>query len=226
MLKKAVLSATLLAGLGLQLGAPALAAPVTYVSNDPSKRDVVTFKSNAALELVQGTTHNVKGVIQYDDSFKFDSAHPFKIRFDVDLASVDTGIPLRNQHMRDNFLQTKKYPKATFVATSIRTATKAHPTTSGARVKLMATGNLTIHGVTVKKTVPLYVTYFPEGKFSKQRYKAGDLILVKGRFPVKLEDHKIPVPEALFYKLADTVYVDVSLSATNNASAAGVKKPF
>lgn len=33
--------------------------------------------------------------------------------FAVDLSKIDTGMDLRNEHMRDNYLEVKKFPKAT-----------------------------------------------------------------------------------------------------------------
>lgn len=33
--------------------------------------------------------------------------------FSVDLSKIDTGMDLRNEHMRDNYLEVKKFPKAT-----------------------------------------------------------------------------------------------------------------
>lgn len=36
----------------------------------------------------------------------------------MDLSNLDTGIPLRNKHLRDNYLQVSKYPKAVFTLKS------------------------------------------------------------------------------------------------------------
>jgi len=168
----------------------------------------VEFTSNALVEVMHGKTNRINGDIQLDDSFKFDEKHPFNISFSVDLASIDTGIDLRNEHLRDNFLETGKYPKATYKATAIKMQGKPDlrkPQT----VKLVSTGEFSLHGVTKQKTIPLTVDYKPAGKGKPAR------IRVHGRFPVKLEEYHIQRPEAIFVKLADTVYVDVT--AVGNA---------
>ncbi|WP_373532321.1 YceI family protein [Vampirovibrio sp.] len=189
----------------LAVGVPsAFAKPLTFKVEGTSK-DLVSFKSDAPVEVINGDTHAVKGDIKLDDSFQFDTKHPFNINFTVDLASIDTGIPLRNEHMRDNFLETSQFPKATFVTKSVKLLKK--PDLSKAQtVKLDATGDFTVHGVTVRKTIPLTVDYAPGAN------KQPDHIRVRGKFPVTLAQHNIKRPEALFVKLADTVFVTVDMT--------------
>ncbi|MBX2860595.1 MAG: YceI family protein [Vampirovibrio sp.] len=216
--KKATITAVLTA-MAIPLQAiPGWAEQNTFYVGDPSKRDVVSFDSDAPVELIKGTTNKIKGHVTYDKEFKFDTKHPFEIVFDVDLASIDTGIPLRNQHMRDNFLQTAKYPKAVFKARQIKTRSK-HPMKSGQVVKLTAIGDLTIHGKTVPKTIPLTVTYFPESAITKKRFKSGNMIRIRANFPVKLAQHNIQRPEALFVKLAEEVIIKVDAFATDDKTA-------
>jgi polyisoprenoid-binding protein YceI len=169
--------------------------------------DTVKFTSNAPMEIINGDTHGVTGRILLDDSFKFDARHPFDIVFSVDLSTFDTGIALRNQHMRDKYLETNQYPKATFKATRIKLAKKPDlhkPQT----VDLTATGDFSLHGVTVKKTIPLQVAYQPG---------TGDQpasVRIKGKFPVPLAQHHIKRPEVVMVKLADTIYVNVDLTGS------------
>lgn len=106
-------AATCAAFLGFYSTLPVFSKPVTYIVDDPKGRDSVSFTSDAPIELIVGKTNKIKGKITVDDSL--DLSKPFNATFDVDLASIDTGIPLRNEHMRDNFLETAKYPKASFV---------------------------------------------------------------------------------------------------------------
>ncbi len=192
----------------------AWATPRKFVINDESHRDHVEFTSDAPVELIKGHTNRIKGHVIYDDSFRFDAKHPFDIVFEVDLASIDTGIGLRNQHMRDNFLETAKYPKAIFKATKIETTAKP-PFKSGQVVAIKATGLLTVHGKTVTKTVPLKVTYFPESDTTHKRFKSGNMIRIRGTFPVSFTDHAIQRPEMLFQKLAETVFVSIDAFGTD-----------
>jgi len=163
----------------------------------------VEFTSDAPVELMHGKTDKITGDVTLDDSFKFDAKHPFSIYFSVDLASIDTGIDLRNEHMRDNFLETGKYSNATYKATAIKMQGK--PDLKKAQtVKLISSGEFTVHGVTEQKTIPLTVNYTPAKAGKPAR------IQVHGNFPVKLEQFHIKRPEAVLVKLADTVFVDVN----------------
>jgi polyisoprenoid-binding protein YceI len=161
----------------------------------------VSFTSDAPVELIHGRTNKINGAIEYDDTFIFDAKHPFNINFAVDLASIDTGIPLRNEHMRDNFLETEKFPKAIFKVNKLVTTTKG-PIKPGQVVNFMATGPFTIHGITVMKTIPVQVT------------NRGSCVRIQSHFPVAFKEHSIKRPEIVFQKLADTVFVDLDLQGT------------
>ncbi|MBY0403107.1 MAG: YceI family protein [Cyanobacteria bacterium] len=157
----------------------------------------VSFTSDAPVELIHGKTHKAAGTISYDDSLKFDAKHPFNIQFDVDLASIDTGIELRNEHMRDNFLETAKYPKAVYKVTSILTKAKT-PVTPGQKVVLDTVGTLTLHGKSVMKRIPVTVTK-----------RDNNTVRIQATFPVALKDHEIKRPEIVLQKLADNIFVSV-----------------
>lgn len=193
----------LLAGVVLHTGLVGAKSLTFEVKGD--SKDVIAFKSEAPVEVIAGSTHDVKGKIQLDDSFRFDAKHPFHIRFDVDLTTLDTGIPMRNQHMRDNYLETEQYSKASFQAKSIQLSKKPDLSKSQT-VELQATGDFSLHGVTVPKTIPLTVDYTPA------QAKQPALVRVRGKFPVTLAEHQIKRPEALFVKLAETVYATVDVS--------------
>ncbi len=68
----------------------ALAKAVTYVVDDPKKEDLVSFTSDAPIELIVGHTNQIKGTVNIDDSLDL-TKKPLDAQFDVDLASIDTG---------------------------------------------------------------------------------------------------------------------------------------
>lgn len=201
----------------------ASAKPVTFKVDD--NRDVVSFTSDAPLELIMGRTGNVKGNVTIDESLDL-SKQPLQAQFEVDLASIDTGIPLRNEHMRDNFLETGKYPKAVFKLTTLQKAGVLKP---GQKSRLMATGDFTLHGKTVKKTVPVDVTYFAPCAATKPKKENCELLQISAEFPVPFADHAIKRPEVVFQKLTDTVIVKIASTAyrqvmpASKASAAPAK---
>lgn len=197
----------------------AWAAPRTFVINDEKNRDVVSFTSDAPLELIQGHTSKINGSITIDDSTNL--TENVKCSFNVDLASIDTGIPLRNEHMRENFLHTAKFPKATFVLKKLIDPPKEMPPGQG--IELKAEGDFTINGKTVAKTVPIEVTYFTKCAATATKRPDCDLIQFKTTFPVAFKDHDIPRPEVVFQKLADTVIVTVSATAYNQSAGSSGK---
>lgn len=169
----------------------------------PSKH-AVTFNSNAPVELIEGHTDKLKGSISLSEDLNFNK--DFSAEFNVDLASIDTGIALRNEHMRDNFLQTAKFPEAVFKVSKVTGDHEAF--LQGKPVSVVADGSVTIHGVTLEQEVPVTVTLKRKGSKSS--------LIFTGKFPVRLEDYKIQRPEVVFQKLADTVFVTVSATATSN----------
>ncbi|MBI2811547.1 MAG: YceI family protein [Candidatus Melainabacteria bacterium] len=207
---------TLMIGLSLT-STNAFAKEIKFDVNDPTGRDSVSFNSNAPIEVIIGHTNKITGTVSVDDSLDL-SKQPISAQFDVDLASIDTGIALRNEHMRDNFLETKQFPKATFKLKSI--ASGATVLKDKQKVHLEANGDFTLHGKTVQKKVPIDVTYFKMCPATEGKFKNCDLIQITSTFPVAFKDHDIKRPEVVFQKLADTVFVTVSASAHKEVSAA------
>jgi len=187
-----------------------LAKPVTFELNESQNRDVVSFTSDAPIELIVGRTNKITGNVTVDDSFDL-AKKPLEATFDVDLASIDTGIPLRNEHMRDNFLETKTYPKATFVLKSLQGQPMILK--PGQKMKLMAKGDFTLHGKTVSKLVPVEVTYVKKCAVTDKIMPGCDLLQIRTTFTVPFKDHQIQRPEVVFQKLADNVIVTVAASA-------------
>ena len=190
------------------------AKPVTFLTNNELGKDNVSFTSDAPIELIVGRTTMINGKIIIDDSLDLHKL-PINVLFDVDLASLDTGILLRDEHMRDNFLETKKYPKAVFKVKKIMLESPGK-LVDGKPLKLMAEGDLSIHGNTVKKNIPVKVTYFKESDFTHNRFKHGDVIKIQSTFDVPLAEHKIKRPEILWQKLTDTVAITIDASSSSS----------
>lgn len=207
---KRVLAAMAATSLALTAASSAVyAKQLNYVVDDSKKRDSVSFTSDAPIELIVGRTNNITGKISVDESM--DLSKPFTATFSVDLASIDTGIPLRNEHMRDNFLETKKFPTATFTV-------KSQPGVTGVlkdkqKVTIKASGDFALHGVTVKKSVPVDLTFFKNCETTQSKFENCDLIQIKSTFNIPFKDHQIKRPEVVFQKLADTVIVTIAATA-------------
>ena len=173
------------------------AANATSFVVRPGGENKVAFVSKAANESFEGKTNRLEGTINVDPTKVGDSA---SVHFEVDLASLDTGIGMRNRHMRENHLETAKYPKAIFEGAMIRGPSDA-ALNAGKAVPLDVEGTFTLHGVSRRIRIMVQTTYQPND---------GGRIAFQTRFPVLLADYAISRPQFLFLKLAETQEVRVS----------------
>ncbi len=192
-------SRALAATLILALAGAASARAETFRIVSGSKDNLVQFESKAAMESFKGKTHQVTGTVAFDPGHLADSV---QVRVEVDMASLDTGIDVRNKHMRENHLETDTYPTATFIGGRIVDA-KAAALAPGKTVGFGLTGTFTLHGVSREITVPVAATLLDAGP--------GRRLRVKTRFPVKLSDYDIDRPQFLLLKLADEQEVTMDL---------------
>ena len=185
-----------------------------YKVTDDGK-NYASFTSEATLETINGRTTKVSG------SIVVDPAHPEAATTDVsiDLTSIDTGIDMRNNHFRSaGFIDTDKFPAATFKSASISSPVKMLEANKPVEFKI--TGDVTIHGVTKRMVLPVRVVFIPENDMTKSSRGPGDWIHASAQFQVKLQDFNIPVPQKLVLKLADTVNVNLDVFGVARPPAA------
>ena len=118
----------------------------------------------------------------------------------VDLRTLDTGIGLRNEHLRENYLETGKgwaFDTARLSQIDLKGFNADAPEGKGS-----FTGLLTLHGVT--KTVT--------GAVDVRQVGAG--LRVKASFPVNLSDYSIRKPRYLGIGVKDIVQVEVAFAVT------------
>lgn len=188
----------------------------TFYVNDLKKRDVVTFTSKAPLETIVGTTAEVTGFVTVNP---YDIKGSAKARFEVDLSTIKTGIEMRDGHMRDNFLETSKYPKAIFELTKVDSAS-TNKLENQKEVKLLLAGNFSVHGVTKTITIPATITYYSENDQTKARAD-GDLMHIAVNFDLLLGDYGIKRPQMLFMKLDETQKISIDMIASTAAAPVG-----
>ena len=127
--------------LALALPALALAAPVTYkVDADHSG---VGFSIRHFVTNVSGRFKDFDGTIVQDK----DNPAGSKVEFTVQAASIDTDNADRDNHLRSaDFFDVEKFPTLSFTSTQVKALDKD---------TLEVTGDLTIHGVTKRVTIPV-----------------------------------------------------------------------
>ncbi len=171
---------------------PALARE--YDVNLQAKREV-RFRSTTKVNEFDGITDHIDGYVLLPDSAPplNENAKGSELHFEVDLASLDTGIGLRNRHMRDNYLEVKKYPYATFSGSISEVKTAGEDS-----LGVMTKGTMQIHGV--KKDLNIPCTVSSEGSGYR----------VHGEFMVLLSDFDIPIPKIMFLQLDNEIHVQVN----------------
>lgn len=197
--------------LALTAGVGLAQSPVEFTAVDPIGRNTVQFKTSAPLEDIVGTTNKIAGEIKVDpQNLKSDQQFA---RFEVELASLDTGIGLRDRHMREQYLHTDKYPKAFFTLERIRkaSAVKLEPNKP---VTVTAEGTLELHGVKRAVEIPVKVTYLPESQSTMGKLP-GNLLRITSQFPVKLADYNVERPQMVVLKVGETAHISLDIFATD-----------
>lgn len=218
-LKKPLFTA---ASLGLAVTTTALAAMAAqgmmrqlYV-NDPVGRNVVVIESRAPLETMITRTSAITASVAGDPDNIFQTG---KARFEVDLATLDTGIAMRNEHMRgEAWLNTDKYPKAIFTLNKLVQLDRSLNNKLSPNVtrSMMAEGTMELHGQTKPLTARVELTAIPASDQTKERLP-GDLLHIRSEFKFKLSDFGIDVPKPAQLKVADEESVTVDVFANTEA---------
>ena len=136
----------------------------------------IEFYSYAPLEDIQAVNTESVGAIDL-------STGEFIIKIPV--SSFDFPNKLMEKHFNDSYLETDRYPECIF------------------RGKIdgdNANGEITLHGVTKKISVPVIMS------------KSEEEVTIDTVFKITLKDHKIKVPRLLFQNIAEEIEVKVSSS--------------
>lgn len=137
------------------IAAPAMAAPVTYAP-DAGHTEVRFFWDHAGVSEQSGEWGTVTGEVTLDPT----NIAGTKISITIDPASVNTGVPGLDKHMKSpDMFDVDNHPTITFVSTSVE---KTGDTTA------KVTGDLTIKGVT--KPITLDVEMVHQGEHPVGQY--------------------------------------------------------
>lgn len=175
-----------------------LATPVladTWVIS-PGGGEIV-FVSKAPMETFEGKSDQVSGKITLNPARVVDSV---SVHIEIDMASLDTGKDKRNRHMRENHLETEKYPTAFFNGATI-IEPRGVALDAGKEIVFDVVGTLELHGVKRRLSAKVKVKRLSDGSLE-----------IEANFPVTLSDYEISRPKFLFLKLNETQ--DVTLTAT------------
>lgn len=185
------------------LSAAAIAAPKTFtiVGEKLEYRNLATVESTTEFETFTGKSNKVSGSFTFDPAAKTGTG-----KVAIDLASLDTGIPTRNEHLRSaGWLDTERHPTAVFQTTRVQ---------SSGGDNYRVTGQFSLHGVTKTITTKATLKYRPQSEATKKVGFSGDVAHLYTRFDVKLSDYGIKIPAVAEGKVNPTVTITVSAYAT------------
>ena len=145
----------------------------------------ISFKSDTPLELIKASSDQLKGI--------FDAAKK-QFAFTINIKSFSGfNSPMQQEHFNENYLESDKYPRASFEGKIIEDLDLHKDGLYSIRAK----GNLTIHGVVQERIIKCELDI------------KNNMVNIKSNFTVLLADHNIPIPKVVHEKLASEIKVEV-----------------
>lgn len=181
----------------------ALAAPMTFsVATESEKSNVATVESEADLENFTGLTHQITGNLRFDPQARTGSG-----TLVVNGASLQTGVALRDEHMRSkDWLNFDGQPNITFQISKVQWV-KAD--------QYRVSGTLTLNGVTKVLTTEAKVKFTPRNEVTQMIGLKGDALAVTTQFKLKLSDFKVSHPAIQAGRVNNEVTISVKFLASN-----------
>ena len=151
--------------------------------------NVASFHAEDTYDAFDGKTSDVAGAIVADAANP--SAASVQVTINVD--ALDTGVGLRNKEMRERYLETNKFGTATFKSASVTGPASIAPNQPA---DISVAGDMTLHGVTKRMTIPVRVVLIPDGR-----------IHATTTFKIHMPDFGIRVPHNILVTVNDEVPV-------------------
>ena len=194
----------LLCQLAPVFAAGAMPAPTRQYQVDMDRPRRVVFHSKARLDSFQGVADRIDGYVAWGNGALIPGGdyQGSELYFAVELNALDTGLRLRNQYMRDNYLETAHFPYATYKG-AIQSVTAGR----GDTLLVAVSGRFTVHGVDrpLDATCPV-VREGPAG------YR------VRCQFHMRLADHGIRIPSLAATMLSEVLGLTVDFSVARAES--------
>jgi polyisoprenoid-binding protein YceI len=145
----------------------------------------ITLFSTAPIEDIKAASST--GASVYD-------ASTGELAFSLAISSFQFEKSLMQEHFNSDYMESDKFPKATFKGKIQEQVDILKDGTYPVTV----TGDLTVHGVTQKRSIPGTITI-----------KNG-VISMASEFIVKCADHHITIPSIVFHNIAESIKMNVS----------------
>lgn len=118
------------------------------------------------------------------------------LSFKVKIRSFRFKKALMQEHFNENYMESERYPEATFRGESIEVI----DISSGISQKVTFKGSFTVHGISRERELPVIIKMSDDGK----------ILTLSSEFRVKCEDHDIQIPRILWENIAEVIDVYVN----------------
>ena len=170
---------------------------VRYVFGQRPQGTNISIESKTDLETVITQTNQIGGEALIDTPNKTG-----KVKLVVPVASLRTGIDMRDQHLRSaNWLDAGKHPLITFESTSAKPA---------GYLKWEVAGNFTMHGVTKPLTAVVEMRIVGPEMLKAAGFADDDTLTgvhFRTTFTLKLADYGISIPQVAAGKVNESITV-------------------
>ena len=176
--------------MGLLLFIVSAQAQTTMFKVDTTRNNLVRFHADLTIGSFTATTSKIEGQVRWEEP---DTLATSEVNFRVDLASFDTGIGLRNTHMREKYLETEQYPYAEYTGSLTRVIV-----VSDSVIEMTTDGTMRIHGVEQDFQTTVRAERWPAS------------FHVTDSFDLNTSDYEIKKPRFLFTSMDRVVRVELS----------------
>jgi polyisoprenoid-binding protein YceI len=192
---------------------------------DQMGRNTISFKSEAPLEDIIGTTNQISGHVSFDPQHPEKGGHG---EFTIPVASLNTGIPLRDEHLRSaDWLDAGTYSNIKLEIKQTKNFKPVKVTDKSATYEATLVTDFTLRGKTRRLEIPGRITYMKENELTKSKL-SGDLLAARAQFDVNLSDYGVTGPKGMGIigsKVGETIEVTVSMVGTSAAATTMAGNP-
>lgn len=154
-----------------------------------TKNGTITFFSKSPLENITAINKQVMSVLNTENG---------DLQFSLLVKGFHFEKALMEEHFNENYMESDKFPKSTFKGIISNVASVDF--TKEGEYAVSVSGDLTIHGVTQKVSVPGTI-----------RVKNGNVSAVS-TFKVKVADYNISIPKVVKDNIAEQIEISVNCS--------------
>ena len=184
-----------------------------YYVRYPSHTGQITFTSDAPIEIIVGTSSRVVGYAVIEERDGTPTGRLLAGGFRLPVRSLDSGIPLRNEHMQqENFLDADNYPDITFAITGSDDLRQVSAGDDATTYTMTLHGDMMIRGVTNSIEMPAEITLMPASDMTRNA-GPGDVMALRCSYKIQRSAFGV-APRFVSSELLDTIKLDQRLILT------------